>query len=69
MADKRDGDTCLCLACGHMYEAPPGESGENPAVRPRCPACRSTHVLNLTQGSKDQNGCGADGDGFTFGYG
>ncbi len=69
MSQKKEGDTCLCLACGNMFEAKPEESGENPAVPPRCPACHSGHVLNVTQGSNPPSGCGTDSDGFTFGYG
>lgn len=69
MSDHQDGDTFLCLTCGHMYEGPSEESGEKPKRTPECPACRSRHVLNLSQGSNPVGGCGADPDGFTFGYG
>jgi hypothetical protein len=70
MTDKRrDGDTFLCLTCGHMYEGQPEESGESPARKSDCPVCRSPHVLNLSVGYGQPGGCGSGSGGFTFGYG
>lgn len=61
MPEPEHGDTFLCLACGHQYEGKREESGEDPAVTPRCPACRSVHVLNLTRGT-GSGGCGTADD-------